>query len=79
MYAMAIMLYDSVASAFPEDILADDAIYGAGRIYHEVLKTEPNAQAEATKRFQKLIESYPGSTFTVEARKRFRLLRGDVL
>lgn len=79
MYTTAIQLYDSVASAFPDDILADDAIFGAGRIYYDVLKTEPNAQAEATKRFQKLIESYPGSTFTVEARKRFRLLRGDVL
>lgn len=29
--------------------------------------------------YQELLTAYPGSLFTVEARKRFRALRGDLV
>jgi hypothetical protein len=35
--------------------------------------------AKAMELYQDLLTKYPGSLFVVEARKRFRALRGDVL
>lgn len=54
-------------------IWADDALFTLAGIYETQLKD--NAQAMAL--YQKLINDYPGSMFTTEARKRFRKLRGD--
>jgi TolA-binding protein len=38
-----------------------------------------NDLEKAKKHYSELIEKFPGSSFTVEARKRFRKLRGDNL
>ncbi|WP_229253617.1 tetratricopeptide repeat protein [Dyadobacter sp. NIV53] len=57
------------------DILGDDALYATAKLYQEKF----NDKDEAMKLFQELMEKYPGSIFVADARKRFRLLRGDVV
>lgn len=54
-------------------IWADDALFTLADLYEKNLK-----DVELAKNlYQKLINDYPGSMFTAEARKRFRKLRGD--
>ncbi len=57
------------------DILADDANFTIGKIYEENLKN----QELAMEYYRKQMVDYPGSIYNVEARKRFRKLRGDNL
>lgn len=54
-------------------IWTDDALFTLADLYEHNLKD--NEQAKNL--YQKLINDYPGSMFTNEARKRFRKLRGD--
>ncbi len=56
-----------------DDILADNAIYELAELEEKYFKNPEKAQAL----YKKLIMEYPGSLFGVEARKRFRELRGD--
>ncbi len=58
---------------FGYDILGDDALYTMGKLFQEKL----NNKEEAMKVYQELLEKYPGSIFVADARKRFRVLRGD--
>jgi tetratricopeptide (TPR) repeat protein len=74
-YQSAVATLEKITTTYPDDILGDDALYTLGIIYEEDLKD--NAKAMET--YQKFMIKYPGSIFTVEARKRFRLLRGDKL
>lgn len=55
------------------DILGDDALFKLAELYHFNL----NNKEKAMELYQDLLTKYPGSLFTVEARKRFRTLRGD--
>jgi tetratricopeptide (TPR) repeat protein len=71
----AIKYLMQIVEAFGYDILADDALYKAASIYEYQLKDF----SKASELYQRLITDYPGSTFIVEARKRFRELRGDKL
>lgn len=57
------------------DILADDALYAMAKLNQEKF----NNKEEAMRMFQELMEKYPGSIFVADARKRFRILRGDVV
>lgn len=57
------------------DILGDDALFAMAKLDQEKL----NNKEEAMKLYQELMEKYPGSIFVAESRKRFRLLRGDVI
>ncbi|ACU02587.1 tetratricopeptide repeat protein [Pedobacter heparinus] len=54
-------------------IWADDALFTLADLYEKSGKD--NEQAKNL--YQKLINDYPGSMYTAEARKRFRKLRGD--
>jgi tetratricopeptide (TPR) repeat protein len=54
-------------------IWTDDALFTLAGIYEKNRKDVEQAK----NLYQKLINDYPGSMFTVEARKRFRKLRGD--
>ncbi|WP_306641650.1 tetratricopeptide repeat protein [Sanyastnella coralliicola] len=55
------------------DILADDALYNLAEMYELIYFDEAKAQ----ELYQRLLVDYPGSLYVVEARKRFRALRGD--
>ncbi|MBI1266007.1 MAG: tetratricopeptide repeat protein [Cryomorphaceae bacterium] len=56
-----------------KDILADDALFRLAEMNDEIYKNEDKAK----ELYQRLLVEYPGSLYVVEARKRFRALRGD--
>ena len=71
----AIANYNPVILKYPFDILADDATYKLAVIYENVNKDK----VKAMELYQIIMTSYPGSTYVVEARKKYRLLRGDIV
>jgi tetratricopeptide (TPR) repeat protein len=64
-----------VVEKYSEDVLADDALFQLGDINENILNNKENAQ----KYYELLLTKYPGSLYGVDARKRFRKLRGDKL
>ena len=64
-----------LTTKFGHDIYGDDALFASAKLYQEKLKDKDLAM----KLYQELMEKYPGSIFVAESRKRFRLLRGDVI
>ncbi|RXP64651.1 hypothetical protein EC396_01380 [Lutibacter sp. HS1-25] len=56
-----------------DDILADDATYYLAELYLNKL----NNREKASQYYQKIIFEYPSSIYLVDARKKFRMLRGD--
>jgi tetratricopeptide (TPR) repeat protein len=74
-YKTAVELYHRIWKEHGFDILGDDAVYRMAKLHEERL-SEPD---KAMEYYQILLLDYPGSLFTVEARKRFRTLRGDLL
>lgn len=65
--------YQKIIDVHFHDILADDAIFALASINEKALgNTE-----EAMRLYEKILVEYPGSLFVIEARKRFRALRGD--
>ncbi len=72
-YAKAIPLYEEVAEKYKEDIRADNALYALALIYEMRMNDLEKAKAI----YEKIYLDYSGSVFAVDARKRFRILRGD--
>lgn len=59
----------------PTDIFGDDANFLLGKIYEENLKDPKQAEEY----YKKQLVDYAGSVYVVEARKRIRRLRGEVV
>lgn len=74
-YEKTIEAYKLVAENYAFGIWADDALYSLGLIYEE----QNQDKEKANYYYQKLIEDFPGSLFVIDARKRYRNLRGDAL
>ena len=72
-YEKAADLYQQVYTKFPEDIRADNALYALAQIY----ETRLSNPEKAKELYEKIFIDYSGSVFAVDARKRFRILRGD--
>ncbi|WP_316835737.1 tetratricopeptide repeat protein [Pedobacter nutrimenti] len=72
-YALAAPVLQNLISQHPESLWADDAIFILASLYQDQL-AKPE---EAKKLYQKLISDFPGSMYTIEARKFYRKLRGD--
>ncbi len=72
-YSEALEYLLNIEKQFPTDILADDAIFYAAELYQNFLNDNHKAQSY----YEKIILEYKDSTFVIEARKRYRLLRGD--
>lgn len=72
-YMSAIPLFEKVISNHPEEIRCDNSIYELARIYEEQL----DDQERASELYEKLFIEYSNSTLAIQARKRYRLLRGD--
>lgn len=70
-----IAMYNEIIEKYPEEIKADDAIYELATFYDEQL----NDKEKAMLLYEKLFIDYSGSTYAVDARLRFRQLRGDEL
>lgn len=74
-FEKAAEFYGRVQSEYPDDLLADDAIYRLAQLNEDKL----GSTSKAMEYYQELLLHYPGSLYTVEARKRYRALRGDLL
>lgn len=74
-YEEAAALLENLLQMFSTDILGDDAMFRLAELYEGRL----NNKDKAKEYYQDLLVKYPGSLYTVEARKRFRTLRGDVV
>lgn len=64
-----------IVTNFPNDILADDALFRLAEMNEKIFKDTEKAK----ELYQDVIIKYPGSLYVVEARKHFRILRGDQL
>ncbi len=73
-YSEALEYLLKIEKQYPTDILADDAIFYAAELYQNFL----NDNLKAQNYYEKIILEYKDSTFVIEARKRYRLLRGDI-
>ena len=71
----ALVLYNEIVSLHFDDITADDALFKLADLTHNTLGNLEEAQAL----YEKLLFDFPGSLHAVEARKRYRALRGDEL
>ena len=74
-YNDAAMFYESILKDHSYDILGDDALFKLAELNEIQFKNIEKAK----ELYQQLIEKYPGSLYVVEARKRFRKLRGDTV
>ncbi|WDF54911.1 tetratricopeptide repeat protein [Mucilaginibacter sp. KACC 22063] len=72
-YQAAITSLKTIAELHSYSLWADDANFMLGDIYENKL----NDKVQAKSYYQKIITNYPGSLWINEARKRFRILRGD--
>ncbi|MBK7427702.1 MAG: tetratricopeptide repeat protein [Saprospiraceae bacterium] len=72
-YPAAVAKYLSILERFPEEIRADNAMFALGELYEYNL----NQAEEAMKYYERLFVEYNSSTLAIDARKRYRLLRGD--
>lgn len=72
-FDQAIAQLQKIIDNFGEDILADDAFFLQGDIYQHQLKNKDKAMEI----YHDFLTKYPGSVYVAEARKRYRMLRGD--
>lgn len=73
MYEKADSLLEQITYAYPDDILGDDALFSRARLQEEIFSNTETAMTL----YRDLLTRYPGSVYTVEARRKFRALRGD--
>lgn len=66
---------NQIYTGYGEEILADDAVFKIAELYQYHL----NQPEMAMEWYEKMLLEYPASLYVVEARKRFRYLRGDTL
>lgn len=69
----AVKYLQEIVDNYSYDLLADDALFYLGEIYENRLNDLEKAKAY----YEKLLLEHPDSLYSVEARKRFRKLRGD--
>ncbi len=74
-YGDAALFLQSILENYSQDILADKALFYLADLYENRLGDKQKAMGL----YQDLLVKFPGSMFTVEARKRFRSLRGDAV
>lgn len=72
-YNDAVANLKKIVAEHPNDLWADDAVFMLGDIYENHL----NDKEQAKTYYQKIITEYSGSLYINDARKRFRILRGD--
>jgi len=73
-FLKAAELYQNVFEKYPDDILGDDALFMLAGLYENKL----NDRNKARDLYETMLTRYPGSLYAVDARKRFRILRGDI-
>jgi len=74
-YKDAFGFYQKVYTTYGTDVLGDVALFKAAELQERYLNDAPMAKSL----YEKLILTYKGSVYAVEARNRYRRLRGDVI
>ena len=74
-YEKADKLYESLIKSYPYDLLADEAVFERAKLHETHLKDN----FKAMELYQHLLLNYTDSIYTVEARTRLRMLRGDFI
>ena len=72
-FDQSVALLEKIVTEFGDDILSDDAYFLEGEIYERHLKNKDKAMEI----YREFLNKYPGSVYAAEARKRYRMLRGD--
>jgi tetratricopeptide (TPR) repeat protein len=72
-YKSAEALYLQIIEKYPKEIRADNSMYFLAQLYEHQLNDVEKAKAL----YERLFMEYTDSTFAIDARKRFRTLRGD--
>ena len=66
-------LYEKIITYDSASVIADDALFNRADLHENKL----NDKSKAMQLYQDMLTNYPGSLYVVEARKRYRALRGD--
>ncbi|MCX7862524.1 MAG: tetratricopeptide repeat protein [Bacteroidales bacterium] len=74
-FDISVALYDSVIQRFGREVSAPQAAYRLANLYQYTL----NNKELAKKYLEIIFNNYPGSFYSNEARRRFRILRGDII
>lgn len=74
-YSKAESNYLKIIEFYSDDILADDAHYHLAKIYEEKL----DLPVKAKEHYEAIIFNYADSIYFIEARKKYRTLRGDAI
>jgi tetratricopeptide (TPR) repeat protein len=72
-YPEADSLLEKLIREYPWDILADNALFKLADLNERYF----NDTEKAMELYKKILTDYPGSLFVIDARKRYRQLRGD--
>lgn len=72
-YTKAALFYSEILKDYHSDIWADNSLFNLAELYELYL----NEKEKAMEFYKQLITNYTGSIFVIEARKRYRTLRGD--
>ena len=72
-YEEAAAAYQDIVDNYEESIRLDNSLWALGQLYENQL----NDKAKAQKIYETLFIDYSNSILAVEARKRYRILRGD--
>jgi len=67
--------YQKIVEFYADGILADDAHFALGQLYRNILNEPEKAKAH----YEKIIYNYQDSYYFPQARKNFRMLRGDAI
>ncbi|MBT8289865.1 MAG: tetratricopeptide repeat protein, partial [Muriicola sp.] len=74
-YDSALFNYTKILEFYADDILADDAHFAMAELFRETL----NQPEKAKYHYEKILYNYQDSYFFPQARKNFRMLRGDII
>jgi tetratricopeptide (TPR) repeat protein len=74
-YTEAAKMYENILEFYPTELYGDDALFKEAELYERYL----NDKEKAKQLYQDMLVKYPGSIYVVEARKRYRDLRGDIV
>ncbi len=68
-------LYKRIVDYYPKSVLADDALFLRAQLYENIFEDKEKAM----QLYQSILTKFPGSLHVVDARRRFRILRGDIV
>jgi len=69
----ALETFETLVQRYPGSRIADGAVFRMAELEERAKNNREKAQAL----YEKILTDYPGSLYTAEARKRYRILRGD--